>query len=255
MNHLSEEQLVLMYYGENEGAETARQHLESCAECRADYSRLEQTLATVTASPVPERGPDYGARVWRNIAPRLERQPVWSRLLDWVAPKQLWTQAAVAAMLVIAAFLAGRYWPRPETPPLQTVLPAPARERILLVAVGNHLERSQMILVELAHAEPNGGADISGEQEQARNLIADNRLYRQAAVRAGEAGTAQVLDELERVLVEVANSPSNISARDLEGIQQRIQSQGIIFKVRVLAMQTRRKAAPRTQTTVPKGKS
>ena len=37
--------------------------------------------------------------------------------------------------------------------------------------------------------------------------MTESRLYRQAAVRAGEPGVASVLDELERVLIEVANSP------------------------------------------------
>ena len=35
---------------------------------------------------------------------------------------------------------------------------ATVRERVLLIAVGDHLERSQMVLVELAHAETRGRA-------------------------------------------------------------------------------------------------
>ena len=257
MNHLSEEQLVLLYYGESEDADTARRHLEACASCRDAYARLEQTLTAVSISPVPERAEDYGAQVWRRLGPRLSREPALARLWNSLVPRAAWMRAALAALLLMAAFLIGRYGWQPAPPPAPTIAAGPGRERILLVAVGNHLERSQLVLVELTHAEPDGGADISAEQQQTRRLIADNRLYRQAAARAGEAGTAQVLDELERVLVEIANSPSALSARDLEAIQQRIQSQGILFKVRILATQTRRKgkAAPRSETTIPKGKS
>lgn len=254
MSHLSEDQLVLLYYGETEDAGVSRQHLESCAACRAAYAALERSLASVSALPLPERDEDYGAHVWRRLAPRLAPEPRLTRLWRSLVAGPIWMRAAVAAALVLAAFLAGRYWPRPEPALAPAVVSAPAKERILLVAVGNHLERSQMILVELAHAEPDGGADISAEQQQARGLIADNRLYRQAAARAGETGTAQVLDELERLLIEVANSPSELSPRDLEAIQHRIQSQGILFKVRVLATQARRrsKAAP---SAIPKGRT
>ena len=37
MNHLSEEELTLHYYGEEDGAPAAAQHLDECAECRALY--------------------------------------------------------------------------------------------------------------------------------------------------------------------------------------------------------------------------
>lgn len=255
MNHLGEEQLVLLYYGESQDAEGDRRHLGSCPPCSAAYARLEQTLAVVSTLPVPERTEDYGSQVWRRISSRLSEEPVLTRLWNSLAPPPAWMRAAVAALLLIAAFVTGRYWPRPEPAPPAAMAPPPVRERILMVAVGNHMERSQRVLVELIHVQPNGGADISSEQQQARRLVADGRLYRQAAARAGQAGTAQVLDELERVLVEIANSPTSLSAHDLEAIQQRIESQGILFKVRILATQAHRSGAARRPPIPPKEKS
>ena len=55
------------------------------------------------------------------------------------------------------------------------------RERVLLVAVGDHLERSQMVLIELANAGAHTGVDISYEQKAAEDLLESNRLYRQTA--------------------------------------------------------------------------
>ena len=61
MNHLTEEQLILHYYGE-EGdsaapteALAAEQHLESCPECRDHYSSLVRVLNVVDALPVPDQ--------------------------------------------------------------------------------------------------------------------------------------------------------------------------------------------------------
>ena len=87
--------------------------------------------------------------------------------------------AALAAALVVA-FLLGQRFPAPAPP-----ISAEVRERILLVAVGNHLERSQMILVELANAPTDVPLDVSAERASADVLVSANRLYRQTALRSG----------------------------------------------------------------------
>jgi hypothetical protein len=50
---------------------------------------------------------------------------------------------------------------------------------------------------------------------------------------------ATVLDELERVLVEIAASPDALSAVDLERVRQHIESRSLLFKVRVLSSDIR----------------
>ena len=156
--------------------------------------------------------------------------------------------AAATAALVVLAFLTGRFVnPRDEENASQQaaassqaiVDQAIVRERVLLIAVGDHLERSQMVLVELAHAETRGDLDISAERQLADDLVASNRLYRQTAQQMGQANVAGVLDELERVLVEVARGPSTVSMQQLADIQQRIESQGILFKVKVIGSEIR----------------
>ena len=116
---------------------------------------------------------------------------------------------------------------------------ATVRERVLLIAVGDHLERSQMVLVELAHAETHGELDISAERQLADDLVASNRLYRQTAQQMGQTNVAGLLDELERVLVEVARGPSTVSMGQLADIQQRIEALGIVFKVKVIGSEIR----------------
>jgi hypothetical protein len=107
------------------------------------------------------------------------------------------------------------------------------------VAVGDHLDRSQMVLVELVNADGKGPVNISAEQRTARDLVGANRLYRETAARAGEVGVASVLDDLERVLIEIANSPSQLSSAQFEEIRHRIEARGILFKVRVIDSQVR----------------
>jgi hypothetical protein len=165
-----------------------------------------------------------------------------------LARRVAWGLATAA--LVVMGFLAGRFINVREQPAaVQQAAVAGSgsavrdeaivRERVLLIAVGDHLERSQMVLVELAHAETRGSLDISAERQLADDLVASNRLYRQTAVQMGRANVAALLDELERVLVEVARGPSTVNMRQLAAIQQQIEAQGILFKMKVIGSDIR----------------
>jgi hypothetical protein len=239
MNHLSEEQLILHYYGEpgepgEPGDTLARErHLEACGECRALYASLQRVLNVVDALPVPERSADYGAEVWRRIEHRLgaRRRTLWMLPATW-----RWAAAGAAfAALVVTAFVAGRFYPRPGP----QAADAQTGERVLLVAVGDYLERSQMVLIELTNANPKGSLDISAEQERAGDLVTETRLYRQTAARTGDARITGVLDELERVLVDITHAPSNMTPPQLEELRQRLEAEGILFKIRVLGSNVR----------------
>jgi len=228
MSHLTEEQLVLHYYREGDETLDAERHLEECWECRALYARLQHALNLVDSVPVPERGPEYGAQVWRRVEAKLPA-PRW-----WRVPPLRWAFAGAAvAALVVAAFLAGRSYPiRPAAP--QIAGDAQAREQVLLVAVGDYLDRSQMVLVELANASSEGALDISPEQERAQELISETRLYRQTATTAGNTSVTGILDELERVLLDIAHGPSRLSPVELEKLRARLKAEGILFKIRVV---------------------
>ena len=215
-------------------------HLESCADCADTVSDLERIVREAS-----------------TLAPLVPPEAAWVRLEQQLKiderPRTVWTRTPVWALataaLVILAFFTGRFVEHRSVPvqqastaiavrPVVVEPPSAVRERVLLIAVNDHLERSQMVLVELANAEPRDALDISAERQSADELLASNRLYRQTAVQMGDTGVADVLDDLERVLVEIARGPSQLSIQQLADIQQRIQSQGILFKVRVIRNNT-----------------
>lgn len=239
--HLGEDDLVLHHYGESDDGVATEVHLAACADCRGSYEALGRVLAAVGQTEVPVRGQSYGRETWERLRGRIEPRR-GARVLRF--PRRLLPAAAIAASLV-AAFLLGRSTQTPGPRVAAEPISAPARERILLIAVGEHLDRSQMVLVELQNARNENGVDITSERRWARELVPANRLYRQAALRAGEPGVASVLEDLERVLVEVAMSPDRLTPAAFEEIRQRIESQGILFKVRVIGSQVReREEAP-----------
>jgi hypothetical protein len=259
VRHLNEEELVLHHFGDADRPAALDAHLEECAACRTALAAVGADLALSMPEP-PERGADYGAQVWARLRPRLAAEPRVVAIEDAAARavprppsrwRQAWAPLALAASLVLA-FLLGRHWPHAVPP---APVSAAARERILLVAVGDHLERSEMLLVELVNAGTEGKAvDISSEQQSAEALVGANRLYRQTVARAGDQGVASVLDELERLLVEVAHRPSSITPAELGEIRQRIESRGLLFRVRVIETQVRDKEKASKETQVPGGK-
>ena len=176
----------------------------------------------------------------------------------WFGRNHLAT-AAAALVLVAGAFVAGRAWPRQPTPvPASANLSNPGNlgnlsnpgnfanpanlenpgKRILLSVVADHLDRSERMLTDIMNATSR---DISVEQAWADDLLNTSRLYRQDAEDAGEPLLANVLDDIERSLLGIVHSPSNISATALEQLRRRIDAATLLFKVRVLSDELRRR--------------
>ena len=245
MNHPDEEQLILFLYGEGPHCNEITEHLEVCESCRSNYQALQKVLAAVETLPAPQRPENYGADVWRQLRRRLAKPAtsptadLW-RVFHW--PR--WGLAGALGLLMCGAFLAGRHWRQPPVNPGPMMvqsqpLSAGARERVFLTEIGDHLERSQLALIELINSKTNGAVDITPEQVLARELAAVNRLFRRAASDAGEPGLASVLEDLEQVLVEVANGPARLSADEFAALRERIDTDGLLFKVKVLGAQVR----------------
>src|SRR6478735_3466889 len=110
-----------------------------------------------------------------------------------------WPLAGGVAALVVAAFIAGRFWPATPVGPVPQITEHGAgelRERVLLSALGDHFDRTEAMLVELTGTAPGERVNIAAEQQRAGDLLAATRLYRRAAVESGDANVADVLESL-----------------------------------------------------------
>ena len=252
-SHYSEDDLTLYYYGEGRRRDAIEQHLAACASCASLYRDIASTLGMIAAPDAPERGDQYGLEVWQRIRHKLPERPEpwWASFFR----RDRLVIAAAAAMLVLVAFVAGRVWPHDAAPANTTGLTAggpttgggnaaagDTRQRILLTSVAEHLDRTERVLTDIMNASDT--SDISNEQRWADDLLTTSRLYRQDAEDAGEQSVAAVLDALERSLLEIVNSPSKITAADLEQIRRRIDAAALLFKVRVMSDELRQRERP-----------
>ena len=228
MNHIGEEDLVLLYYGEPGVAPELRAHLSDCLECRHAAEALARTLSLCNEWTVPEPAPEFERSVWAQIAPRMEDR----RRASFTWWKVAGALTATAALL-LAAFVAGRasFHPRPS---ITAGLSRQARERILAISLADHLDRAEMLLTEISNASDTDGDQLSDDRARAQDLVDEGRLMRQTLALGGETSTLALLDDVERFMLEVANSPEKLTPVDVRALRERIGSDSLLFKVRII---------------------
>jgi hypothetical protein len=239
MQHLTEEQLVARYYHDDD-AVSAVQHLRDCRECATEYETICGVLSLVSDAPVPDRGDSYGDEVWTRVRWKLGSN---RRRAGWIT-------GLVAAASIAIAFFAGQWWSvtRPRaTNPIATNTTSTAEggrryaeegQKVLLLVVGDHLDSTERVLLEVANADPNKTLEFAQESRRAGELVAANRLYRQAASQGGNERIASILADIEPVLIELSHAGTSLGAGDLAELQKRIEAKGLLFKVRIISAGT-----------------
>lgn len=236
---ISDDELVLYFFGESARNEEIALALQNDPAMASRYSEIVSVLGAVEKDAAPERPTGYETQVWQRLQWKLRDaaapEPWWRR---WFAVRFLVPAGALAA-LVVLAFVIGRWGP--GAPP-NGAIASDVRERILLVDVGQHLGEAEMVLVEVLNAESDS-AELESVRDRAGELLAGNRVYRQATTQSDTSPEmATVLDELDRMLMELRNSPEGDASGTVEQLQKTLQSNGTLFKVRVLRTQMENKA-------------
>jgi len=237
MNHLTEYQLIEHYYGESENPTRTATHLRECTDCADAFATLTRELSEIQSITPPERSADYGAEIWQSVRSSVAVHEPSKKRNRWFSmnPWSGLSFAIAALVLLAAAFFAGRQWEHrnPQRPAnvatTTTGDNGQVKERVVLLVLGDHLDRSERLLISLKHADT--AAPVRAE---ARDLLAANRLYRESAAGLNDPALTAALDRLERVLIEVANQPGELTPERLDQLQRQMNTDGLLFEVRVL---------------------
>ena len=231
MNHLTDEQLIEHCLAEGGNRVVVETHLRICSRCEQAYEEISNAMSVHTPEP-PARERGYGERVWQSIRGDLLAYPA--------KPKRnyfSWPQVVLAGACLLglaAAFIGGSRWERSRTHPSEAAKSAQERERVVFVILDDHLDRSERLLVQLNHAGAGRGDIDDSLQAEAKQLLPDNRLYRQAISAGGDPIMTAALDHLERVLLEIANTPDKLNSADIARIEQAMNTDSLLFQIRVL---------------------
>ncbi|HWB15471.1 MAG TPA: zf-HC2 domain-containing protein [Vicinamibacterales bacterium] len=243
--HATEDELIARLSSDLDAGEAAwlDAHLARCAECRSDAEAWADMLRLTAHAPVPEPDADFEARMWTRVSGAIADGSTRSH---WTVRSRAWLGAWAAIVMAVAG--AGVVWGRGYTGPTPSLAsthavvdPRGARERVLLSALTDHFADTEVLLVELMNAPDTPSPELTFERATADELVASGRLYRETARQTGDPQLADVLDDLESVLVEVARSPDTVTPRDIDAWRAHIQDDGLLFKVRAVneTVQTR----------------
>jgi len=253
MKHLVEEELIGQAYGE--GPAGAGQHLAACDECAQAYADLKSDLAEMKPIEAPERDAAYGERVWDAIADALRIQDVPLQ----EQPRKRWlgfgpafgfgagwmrglSYAAVCTLLLAGGFYAGQRWQQGKTQITAESKPPQARRNprpIVVVVLGDHLDRSERLLVELEHVDAGNADMVPPLRDEARSLLAANRICKTDAEKVDDPALQTALDHLDHLLNELANQPGGLNAESISRLKDEMDSDGLLFEVRVLRSRAR----------------
>lgn len=243
---MNDAELVEYFYGESDHAAEIAHALLERPDLARRYAELAAVLSAVREPALPERGEGYADELWQRLEPRLAERSRFERRRAWLWRGGL---AAAAAALLLGVFVVGREQGH-ESGRQEVIaegLSKDSRDRILLAAAIDHLDRAQVLLVNLKNANPEGGADLALQRSRAAELAVANRLIRRSAREAGPEVTgalSSVLADLEPLLLEIAHAPDDLSAADLEVLRQRLAERGTLFKLRVLSDRLQRRSTP-----------
>ena len=269
--------IELYFYDELGPAERSEveSHLRSCPECRRAFDELGTIRSALAARPVVDAPPggdwtgfmrrlDEAVRFDRDTHRQVDdtvRGGAWSprvvsigRARRRAAYAPYLATAAVLTLVTSALVHVARSTPRPTRAPAaaEATTPAPIAPPVLVPAVSErstdaafaalseqHFERSKLVVLGLANKDPHHAreSDWAYERGLATNLLSDTRLYRMAAEDRGMKTLADVMGDLELVLLQtsLADAPD---AGVLEQIQRLIHKRDLVTKMDVAATTT-----------------
>jgi hypothetical protein len=250
----------MYFYGELDEVDRARLevHLRGCGPCRQRLEDLDAIRRALASRPLVDApaAADWSGFMYRldqEIARSSEsrnpgslkpRNPGTSRLQsapNWSA-RRLLALAALLALVTIGVVTTARLR-TPQGTPVAAVNPRVNTETMgavhpdhaLREGSAEHLERSKLVVLGLATRDPRDRpGDWQYERALAGTLLADTRLYRQAAMQDGASDVERVMRDLETVLLEASMSDGKDRAA-LERVQRLIAKRDLVVKMQVMA--------------------
>lgn len=265
MNTICDDDLVLYHYrdGLTAGELAAiAQALRDSAALRARYAALCATLQAVDAQPVPSADAGLEERLWQRWEQQVGRGGVpdrrhadalrGARRTPHRAGARSLRRYAATAFAVIVALGAGILIGRqpalpqePAPPPEVTAVGKSAlSSRVLDAYVAAHLRETEGVVLTAINSD--SAALLAGNRELAAGLIDSNRLYAQAAARSGNARLANFLQQLEPLLIELANPAGTESVQSTDGLRDHVDKTDLLFQLRA----TQARIEPQRPTTI-----
>lgn len=119
---------------------------------------------------------------------------------------------------------------------VQPVVPEPARPADTQTMTALHFERAETLLRAFRNVrldEPSAAAEVRYERTRAKQLIYQNMMLRREADASGDVQIASLLDNLEPILLDIANLPDKPDNDTVRVIRERVERKNIVALLQV----------------------
>jgi hypothetical protein len=99
-----------------------------------------------------------------------------------------------------------------------------------------HFEKSETLLLAFKNVrldEPGAAAEVSHERKRAKQLVFQNMMLRREADAAGDVQISSLLENLEPILIDIANLPEQPDPDAIRVIRERVERKNIVALLRV----------------------
>jgi hypothetical protein len=226
------------------------EHIARCNRCRSEAEELSQLLGLSARAfgtlPSDERPDefwaDFVAGVEKNVQEGNPSPRTQESVLDLLGSFLIlrWRPvAAVGGLLAVLFF--GLLLGRRAAPPELSRVVSPAGESAASTdtelsmsdeQVGRYLRKSRTLLVGFANmpTDEQEPPDLATEQQVSRELIHEARALKEHPV---DIRSAQLIKEMEPILVELASINPGKESPDVELIRGGIRKENLLFKIRM----------------------
>lgn len=219
-------------------------HLSQCEMCREELDGIRRTVQFLPADatdPAASLPPAFwtGAlnEIERRIAPRAPGRDRLQRLLDWltmaiVPHRRLALGLLSFGIVATSAFVTWSVLRQGSSPPavggpaVSAGMDLPSDSRM-----SNYLRKSRMLFVGVANMPVGDGTlDLYTERETSRALVEEARILKQEAL---DDPSVQLINELEKIQIELANMEHRDEMPTIALIRDGIERENLLFKIRI----------------------
>ena len=231
-----------LLYGDLSGQEKQdlEAHLKKCASCRRHFEELSRTIRLMDKYERPDFSSADPDELWRGIEAGLDTDGKESERKDESkirVMKPLLRLAVAAAILTAGIFIGRTYWPLSTGDAKISVSQEKRAGAVQTVAqTRQYLERSKILLLGIMHNDPVDLVGFEAQQRLSRKLISQNPSLQTALTASKETMLLELVQELEVILMQIANLEQSADLEAVEMIREGVRRQGILFKINIDAI-------------------
>lgn len=208
-------------------------HIEDCASCSRDYHALKAVYKETQKTAHPHMPESHWHQYWLNLQDQLDQpskrlvKPAW--LSRFSLERALKVGLAAAAVMILAI---GLYWGDLKLPDVTHQSAAHIAD--VQRTAQSYFERSKILLTSLSNIETEQSQHIQNFQQNrklSRELINQSNQLKSELDPSEQQRMISLINDLEIVLLQIANMDSTHDLNTLEMIQVSVKQRSILFKL------------------------